>query len=79
MSACEESGRDGGHCSRVSSAPARTPHMPPAGPVWIQPLRELDRWAAVLEKMGLLGRPFSGAEGHSTAVKSLLPCGKKDR
>ena len=29
-----QAGRDGGHCSRVSSDPARrTPHMPPAGPI----------------------------------------------
>lgn len=57
-----QTGRDGGHCSKVSSAPAGTPHMPPAGPAWIQSLRELDRWAAVLEKMGLLGCPSSGAK-----------------
>ena len=44
----------------------------------MQPLRELDRWAAVLEKMGLLGDPFSGAEGNSRAMKSLLPW-EKDR
>lgn len=54
-----------------------TPHMPPAGPISMQSLKELDPWAAPLEKMGLLGCSFSGVKGNRGAAKSLLPWGKQ--
>lgn len=43
----------------------------------MQPLKELDPWAAPLDKMGLLGCPFSGVKGNRGAAKSLLPWGKQ--
>lgn len=50
--------------------------MPPTGPISMQPLKELDPWAAPLDKMGLLGCPFSGVKGNRGGCKEPPALGK---
>lgn len=42
----------------------------------MQPLKELDPWAAPLDKMGLLGCPFSGVKGNRGGCKEPPALGK---